>query len=122
MWSEEKNSYLFPVSNELSSLVSNYLGSYIGAPGEINSFNRMLYFSAITITTTGYGDVLPDTDLMRLMVGLEAFIGTILSGAFLWWLIENATKDRQKENLILLKLESLERAIHSNTNEQVSPD
>lgn len=41
-----------------------------------------LYFSAVTITTVGYGDILPNSNDMRLLVMIEAFLGLILIGAF----------------------------------------
>lgn len=43
-------------------------------------FKRMLYLSMITITTLGYGDIVPLTDLSRLLVGLEATLGVICLG------------------------------------------
>ncbi|WP_408740345.1 potassium channel family protein [Acetobacter sp. AN02] len=36
-----------------------------------------IYFSIITITTTGYGDIYPTADLSRLVVGCEIFTGMI---------------------------------------------
>jgi len=36
-----------------------------------------LYFSLITITTTGYGDIYPTADLSRLVVGCEIFTGLL---------------------------------------------
>lgn len=43
----------------------------------------LLYFSTITITTTGYGDVLPNTTYVRFIVMAEILLGTILFGLFL---------------------------------------
>ncbi len=43
----------------------------------------LLYFSTITITTTGYGDVLPNTTGVRLWVMIEILLGTIIFGIFL---------------------------------------
>jgi hypothetical protein len=47
------------------------------------TFWRLLYFSAITITTVGYGDILPVTTRARLWVGSEAVLGIVLIGLFL---------------------------------------
>lgn len=46
------------------------------------AFPRMLYLSAITITTVGFGDVIPISDLARLMVALEAVVGVVIAGLF----------------------------------------
>lgn len=38
---------------------------------------EMLYFSIVTLTTLGYGDILPTTALSKIMAGIEAAIGTL---------------------------------------------
>lgn len=42
-----------------------------------NSFFVWLYFSLVTLTTVGYGDITPVNDVMRFMTSIEAFIGYI---------------------------------------------
>lgn len=44
---------------------------------------RMMYFSTVTITTLGYGDIVPVTSLARFFVFLESIIGIILIGLFI---------------------------------------
>jgi hypothetical protein len=41
----------------------------------------MLYLSAITITTVGYGDIVPLTDTARVLVGIQAVYGLGRGGA-----------------------------------------
>lgn len=48
-----------------------------------DSYWRMLYFSGVTITTLGYGDIVPITTRSRLFVSLEAILGIITVGLFL---------------------------------------
>jgi hypothetical protein len=43
-------------------------------------FERMLYLSAVTITTLGYGDIVPITALTRFLVWFEAVLGIALIG------------------------------------------
>ncbi len=43
-----------------------------------SSYLKWFYFSVITLTTVGYGDVTPINSLMQFMVSLEAFVGYIL--------------------------------------------
>jgi voltage-gated potassium channel Kch len=38
------------------------------------------YFSATTITTVGFGDIIPVTPLARALVGIEAVLGLVLAG------------------------------------------
>lgn len=46
-------------------------------------FRRMVYLSVVTITTLGFGDVVPITPHARDLVTAEAFLGPILLGLFL---------------------------------------
>lgn len=45
-----------------------------------DSFWHALYFSAVTITTLGYGEITPETDLLRVAVSAEAILGILLMG------------------------------------------
>ncbi len=47
------------------------------------AFWRMLYFSVSTITTLGFGDIVPVTPSARGLVTFEAFLGPLLLGFFL---------------------------------------
>ena len=55
-----------------------------GFPFELaDNFGRMFYFSAMTITTVGFGDIAPITPLTRGLVASEAISGIVLIGLFL---------------------------------------
>jgi hypothetical protein len=63
--------------------IENYKQASSGVPSGIpHSFARMLYFSAVTITTVGYGDIVPITDRARTLCAAEATLGTVLLGLF----------------------------------------
>jgi len=47
------------------------------------SFDRMLYLSAMTITTVGYGEIVPITRQARMLLALEAILGIVVIGLFL---------------------------------------
>ena len=57
-----------------------YLRGLTGSPDD---FLTLLYLSAVTITTLGFGDIVPITRLARLAVGLEATWGIFVAGLFL---------------------------------------
>jgi len=60
------------------------LGGWSGNPRRLKGFgSRMLYFSATTLTTIGFGDIVPLTDESRLASGLEGVMGWIFAGLFL---------------------------------------
>jgi hypothetical protein len=44
---------------------------------------RMLYLSAVTITTLGFGDITPITGTARALIGSEAVLGIVVIGVFL---------------------------------------
>ncbi len=48
-----------------------------------DNLSRMIYFSAVTITTLGFGDIVPVTPMARWMVTAEAVSGVVLVGLFL---------------------------------------
>jgi hypothetical protein len=63
--------------DELAQLLSG-----LPDPG-IDNFFRMLYFSVVTITTVGFGDIVPVTQRARGLVTFEAFLGPVVLGFFL---------------------------------------
>jgi voltage-gated potassium channel len=42
------------------------------------SFVEAVYFSLVTVSTLGFGDIIPLTNAMRFIVGLQSFCGTLL--------------------------------------------
>ena len=49
----------------------------------VDGFGSALYFSIVTITTLGYGDMVPEDEIARAMVCLEVITGVIFVGVFL---------------------------------------
>jgi hypothetical protein len=56
-------------------------------PARNGGFVDALYLSLVTMVTLGYGDIVPHTGWLRLLVPLEAFIGFALGTASVSWLI-----------------------------------
>ena len=42
------------------------------------TFVEAVYFSLVTVSTLGFGDIIPLTNAMRFIVGLQSFFGTLL--------------------------------------------
>lgn len=50
----------------------------IGSEARALSFSEALHFSVVTLSTVGYGDIVPITALARTMAAIEVVLGTLL--------------------------------------------
>ncbi len=70
----------------LTSAAKGNVGSCVGGYASwctVSNLARMVYFSAVTVTTLGYGDIVPIETSTRIMVTLEAVMGAVTIGLFL---------------------------------------
>jgi Ion channel len=75
---------VMPIPRELDTKIRGFVSGTRGFPSELSgSFVRMFYLSAVTITTLGYGDILPLTTRSRILISLEAILGIVVAGLFL---------------------------------------
>lgn len=61
-------------------------------PDTVVTAGNSLYFSTVTFTTLGFGDIQPGTGMGQLLAGAEALIGAILVAAFLFVLGRRTTR------------------------------
>ena len=59
------------------SIVSNYSSTELAA-GTVHDYKTVIYFSLATLTTLGYGDIVPASGLARILAVLEAANGVLL--------------------------------------------
>lgn len=62
----------------LFSLTNEFIpNSFSGLPGQFwqENFSDLIYFSFVTLTTLGFGDLLPTSAIARFLVYLEAVVG-----------------------------------------------
>ncbi len=76
------------ISKQLDAGIMDYFSAINGFPlyfaqQKWANFPRMLYLSAVTVTTVGYGDIVPVTDEARIAVASEAILGIVVIGLFL---------------------------------------
>ncbi len=57
-------------------------GSFAG-PDDSLGFSNFIYFSYVTLTTLGYGDILPVTQKARSLAILEAITGVVFLGTLI---------------------------------------
>lgn len=81
-------------------------GSYSGVlldnngAGSIHTFN---YFSMVTLTTLGYGDITPQTAGAGALCQMEAIVGQFFSAVLVAWLVSSYMADRQESKKNALK-------------------
>lgn len=72
------------LTDGLISKLCSYSEAQDGFPSSVKgNFSRMFYLSASTITTVGFGDIVPITTLARTLLAIEAIWGIIIIGLFL---------------------------------------
>jgi voltage-gated potassium channel Kch len=76
--------YHLHVSKDLSNRLAAFVRAANGFPSSLDgNFWRLMYFSLVTITTLGYGDILPLSNVARGLVAAEAILGIVVIGLFL---------------------------------------
>ncbi|MBK7222872.1 MAG: two pore domain potassium channel family protein [Saprospiraceae bacterium] len=71
-------------SEQLESQIYNFIQSSNNFSANIEgNFWRMFYLSSITVTTVGFGDIVPLTKRARIAVSIEAILGVTFIGFFL---------------------------------------
>lgn len=63
---------------------------------QTGGMTELVYFSFMTLTTTGYGDITPSMALTRILASLEAIIGVMFPSIFIARLVGLYTHDRGK--------------------------
>jgi hypothetical protein len=72
------------ISDAFLAKLSAYSKAQLGFPGNTKgNFSRMFYLSASTITTVGFGDIVPITPEARILLSIEAIWGIVMIGLFL---------------------------------------
>ena len=67
---------------------NKYINEFVigmeGDPTELaDATERMYYFSAIVLTTLGFGDIVPLTTTARALVASEVILGVLFAGLFI---------------------------------------
>lgn len=76
--------YMGNIPDELEEKVFNFISTAKGFPvDKYRNLIRMNYFSIVTITTLGYGDIAPVSSLSRALVGFESIWGIVMIGLFI---------------------------------------
>ncbi|KAA8672984.1 potassium channel family protein [Clostridium sp. MT-14] len=92
-----KGYFYYPLNFYFPELVKNSISFLDGSPLVLKSIVdenlkyplwNFMYFSAVTMTTLGYGDIVPNSTIVRILVMLETVFGVTIVGMFascLFW-------------------------------------
>lgn len=75
-------------------------GSYSGAlldNTDGNKFSLFIYFSIVTLTTLGYGDITPQTLEASSLCQLEAIVGQFFTAVVIAWLVGSYASSKAKQ-------------------------
>lgn len=98
LFDSDNKSKFFSETNYIISQLRLEQKSHINALNNILlvnanlSFLDFFYFSTITITTTGYGDITPNSRLVRLIVSIQALFGILYIAFALMLFTKNSKK------------------------------
>ncbi|WP_435195821.1 potassium channel family protein [Natronomonas sp. EA1] len=76
----------------LALAVLTFFTAAYAAFGVTAGLSESIYFSIVTFTTLGYGDIVPPTDVTRLLAATEAICGAFLTALFVFTLGRRVTR------------------------------
>lgn len=86
------------LDGEAEKALRRFYAGVDGDPSAVSGWlGRCFYLSATSITTTGFGDIVPLTGIARLMTGLEAILGWIVAGVYITVLSITSPWKRKEE-------------------------
>lgn len=99
------------------------LGFDVDEPGgEVAAFSQIIYFSFVTMSTLGYGDMTPETVLIRTLSWMQSVFGQFYIAVLVAWLVSEIPRRRFHDGLER-RLRELERApAESSRHSEVQPE
>lgn len=97
--------FLISYITTIFMIIFLFTGAYMSNPEDfliqgINnrlSFEEALYFSTVTITTVGYGDITPLSRVNRFLAATEAFLGMVVNVALLGYVFSSGKLSNNNE-------------------------
>ena len=100
-----RNNYLILIflAIYLLTIATFALIYFLYEPSTHGNFGKALYFSIVTITTLGYGEITPSTELIQIFASIEPILGIIIPGLLLnmvWQKYTDKAQQKQEEALL----------------------
>jgi hypothetical protein len=61
----------------LHQLLGAFIPDYLNGTGEFATPSDLLYFSSVTLSTVGFGDITPAAEVARAVTVVEALVGQL---------------------------------------------
>ncbi|MGV8142663.1 MAG: potassium channel family protein [Candidatus Pacearchaeota archaeon] len=95
--------FLISYITAIFMIIFLFAGAYISNPEDFViqgvkksiTFEEALYYSTVTITTVGYGDITPASKVNRFLSATEAFLGMTLNVALLGYVLSTSREPNQ---------------------------
>ena len=95
--------FMFSYVSTVFMIIFLFAGAYLSNPEEFIvqgvrkslTFEEALYFSTVTITTVGYGDITPISKVNRFLSASEAFLGMTINVALLGYILSSSKNPEQ---------------------------
>lgn len=97
--------FLISYISSIFMIIFLFAGAYISNPEEFMiqgvrksiTFEEALYFSTVTVTTVGYGDITPASKVNRFLSATEAFLGMTLNVALLGYVLATSRSSNEHQ-------------------------
>ncbi len=66
---------------------------------EVSAFSQIIYFSFVTMSSLGYGDLVPSTVLVRTLSWMQSVFGQFYIAVLVAWLVSEIPRRQHHENL-----------------------
>ena len=66
---------------------------------EVSAFSQIIYFSFVTMSSLGYGDLVPSTVLVRTLSWMQSVFGQFYIAVLVAWLVSEIPRSRHHEDL-----------------------
>jgi hypothetical protein len=73
-------------------------GMLLLEPAQVSSYCDALYFTWVTMTTIGYGDIFPKSGGGRLLASVDGLVGIILIGVVVWIVTQSLTQNEAQDS------------------------
>jgi uncharacterized membrane protein len=85
------------LDGESLSVAGQVIAGRSSDPDSIAAFSDMVYFSFVTMSTLGYGDITPETPAAKTLTWMQSVLGQFYLAVLVAWLVNSIPRSRETE-------------------------